>query len=900
MSTITFKKGVLASSIAMILAGVSSQAIAADEAASKINKDEVEIIQVTGIRGSMKENINAKRFSNSVVDVITAEDIGKFPDKNVAESLSRITGVSVSREFGEGEKISIRGAGPKYNRTLLNGQTVASADWFILDEASRSFNYTLLPSVIVKGLEVYKSPTADLDEGSIGGTVILKTRRPLEMDANTVSASIEAQYSEKSGETDPLVDAMYSWKNENESFGILVSAVQQNRTVERQGFEVLGYTDYTSTTDGKDYILPTVMGAPIFKQDRERSTYFATLQYAPTDSLLFTFNAMNSKMDSNNQNSNLLAWVNDQQAAVDNATSISEGGAVLATSDANGRIGYNYINRISSTETNQFHLDVDYETDAFTLNFEVGTTAAEGGTTRETSWEYVTTTADTNGYSYDINGAPNLDFTSTTGTNASDFKAGWIWGGSKPTTDEENFAQLDFDVPVEMGMISSIKTGVKYRSAKRDQGRMAFSWHGPKEITGGGPDSDNYLDHIFDTCPTLADCGINDLGNVTLDSAATGDVTEQIDQNRPVFEDIAFNGLAGVDAGYAISENLAEIWAIEEDTIAVYVDASFEGDSFSGNFGVRYVQTDQASSGYIFSANSWGFNTVNGDWLKPDTLEWVTTDNDYSEFLPSFNLTYDLSDEQLIRFAAARGMSRQNWSDISASETFGSLNTSDPQGSRGNPLLDPTIANQFDISYEWYYSDASMFSAALFFKDIDSLTTKTTVTEPRFNEETGEMVDVDFNMSVNGPGGTIAGLELGLQHDFGGFGIQANYTYTDASADGERDLDVAGSGLIDGVSDHMANLVGYYENDDFGARIMYNYRSEWYKGLHYSGMELYNESFGQLDASFSYNATENVTVTFEAVNITDTEINEYNIEKSRMISTYANGRRFVAGVRVNF
>jgi iron complex outermembrane receptor protein len=898
MSTKTFKKGVLASSIALIIAGgISSQAMAADEVNSA--DKEIEVIQVTGIRGSMKENINAKRFSNSVVDVITSEDIGKFPDKNVAESLSRVTGVSVSREFGEGEKISIRGAGPKYNRTLMNGQTVASADWFILDEASRSFNYTLLPSVIVKGLEVYKSPTADLDEGSIGGTVILKTRRPLDMDANTISASVEAQYSDKSGETDPLVDAMYSWKNENENFGILVSGVQQNRSVERQGFEVLGYTDFTAA-DGQDYILPTVMGAPIFKQDRERSTYFATLQYAPTDSLLFTFNAMTSEMDSNNQNANLLAWVNNQQAAVDNQTSLSPGGAVLATSDAGGQIGYDYINRISSTKTNQFHLDVDYETDAFTLNFEVGTTAAEGGTTRETSWEYVTKAVDTNGYNYDLNGVPNLDFINTTGTTASDFEAGWIWGGSKPTTDEENFAQVDFDIPVEMGMITSIKTGVKYRGAKREQGRMAFSWHGPKEITGGGPDSDNYLDHIFDTCPTLADCGLTDSGNVTLDSVATGDVTEQLAHNRDSFEEIAFVGLNGVDAGYAISENLPEIWAVEEDNLAVYVDASFEGDNFRGNFGVRYVQTDQASSGYEFSANSWGFNTINGDWLKPDTLEWVTTDNDYSEFLPSFNLTYNISDEQLVRFAAARVMSRQNWSDISASETFGSLNTTDPQGTRGNPLLDPTIANQFDVSYEWYYSDASMLSAALFFKDLDSIATKTTVTEDRYNEETEVMVPVDFNMSVNGPGGTIAGIELGLQHDFGGFGIQANYTYTDASADGERDLDVAGSGLIDGVSDHMANLVGYYENDNFGARLMYNYRSDWYKGLHHSGMELYNESFGQLDASFSYNATENVTVTLEAVNISDTEIKEYNIEKSRMVSIYQNGRRFVAGVRVNF
>ena len=162
MSSKTFKKGVLASSIAMVLAGGATPlAMAAEQAADK-KAEATEVIEVRGIRGSLKENINAKRFADSVVDVITAEDIGKFPDKNVAETLSRITGVAVSREFGEGEKISIRGAGPKYNRTLLNGQTVGTADWFILDEANRSFNYTMLPSVIVKGLEVHKSPKAEV------------------------------------------------------------------------------------------------------------------------------------------------------------------------------------------------------------------------------------------------------------------------------------------------------------------------------------------------------------------------------------------------------------------------------------------------------------------------------------------------------------------------------------------------------------------------------------------------------------------------------------------------------------------------------------------------------------------------------------------------------------------
>jgi iron complex outermembrane receptor protein len=162
------------------------------------------------------------------------------------------------------------------------------------------------------------------------------------------------------------------------------------------------------------------------------------------------------------------------------------------------------------------------------------------------------------------------------------------------------------------------------------------------------------------------------------------------------------------------------------------------------------------------------------------------------------------------------------------------------------------------------------------------------------------MVDVDFIQPTNGPGGSITGLELGLQHDFGGFGVSANYTYTDSNADGVRDLTMAGSGLIDGTSEHMANLMGYFETDTFGARIMYNYRSEWYNGLHFNGDELWTDGYGQVDASASYNVTENVSLTLEGINLTDTEVVQYNTEKDRLMSIYANGMRFVAGVRVNF
>jgi len=890
MSSKIFKKGMLASSIALVLAGGATPFAMAAEKAKATDK-ETEVIEVRGIRGSLKENINAKRFADSVVDVITAEDIGKFPDKNVAETLSRITGVAVSREFGEGEKITIRGAGPKYNRTLLNGQTVGTADWFILDEANRSFNYTMLPSVIVKGLEVHKSPTASLDEGSLGGTVVLKTRRPLDMDANTVSISLEAQYSDQSGETDPQISGMYSWKNEEENFGFMVSAVQQDRSIERQGLEVLAWDE----SDDDGFSIPRNIGAPRFLQDRERSTYFATLQYAPSDDLLFTFNALSSEMDVNNQNANLLNFpTGDRASVIANATNVVNG-AVLATSDSDGRAAYNFINRISKTETEQFHLDIDYTADSFVMNFEIGTTAAEGGTLRETSWEYNAMTA---GYDYDLTGTPTVNF----GVDPSDganFTSGWIWGGAKPAEDSEDFAQLDFEIAVDMGVFTEIKTGIKMRSAERSQGRHAYSWHAGADIGGEGnnPQWNGTMWTIFENCPTLADCDLNALGSVNVDVAANGNITNQLSHNRNVMEELAF----GSGAAYAVHDNLGEIWSVEEDILALYVQGDFSGEGFRGNVGVRYVSTEQTSSGYNYSQDSSGLKTINGDWLNPSSLEWVSQENDYSEFLPSFNIAFDVAEDQILRVGAARVMSRQNWQDISGNESMGSLSSTQKNtGTRGNPQLRPTIANQFDLSYEWYYSDASMFSATYFVKDINTLRTSSVDIQERYYDQEDVMVPVEFTQPGNGFGGLIDGLEFSVQHDFGGYGFTANYTYTNTSTDEDRDPTKVGSGLIEGTSQDMLNLSAYYENDTFGARIMYNYRSEWYKGQHFNGDELYNDDFGQWDASANWNFNENVTFTLEAVNLGDEEIKEYNIDKARVMSIYSNGRRFVAGVRINF
>ncbi|GMG86529.1 TonB-dependent receptor [Biformimicrobium ophioploci] len=862
-------------------------------ATQAIAQEAIEEVSVTGIRGSLLDALNTKRDANAVVDAISAEDVGKFPDKNVAESLSRITGVAVSREFGEGEKITIRGQGPDLNRTLLNGQTVATADWFILDNPARSFNYTLLPSTLISGLEVYKSPMASIDEGSIGGTVVVKTHRPLDLDAHAVNVAVESQYSEKSGENDPLLSGQYSWKNDDSTFGVLVSVADQKRSVQREGLEVLGWR---GADDG--YLVPSHIGVAKFEQDRERQTVFASMQAAPTDELTMTLNVLSSEMDSNNQNQNYLLLPNNDRDAIIANSGVSGGNVLQSSVSGTGDIFIDFINRVSSTETESVDFTVEYETDSYSIHAVAGKTDAKGGTYRETSWEYVNTSAD---YAFNLS-SPNV-VTDPLTTDASAFGAGWIWGGEKPTTDEEAFYQFDLDVPVSLGAVTNIKSGVKVRQAERTQSRTVYSWHGPNTLAGNedlAPGWPVYLQYIFDTCPTLADCGLNGAGNVSVDAPASGSLTNQIEQTRNVMETIAFEGLNGVPADFARSLELANNWAVEEDITAFYVQADFEGDSYRGNFGVRYVDTAQTSSGYAYSTDSWGFKTIDRDWLNPSELAWVSEDNDYSEVLPSFNLAYDLDEDRILRVGAARVMARQNWNQLSPFMSFGSLNQEDPKGEMGNPQLKPMLANQFDASYEWYYTDGALFAATFFHKDVDSYLSSRVVTESRYDEQTMTDVDVDFTQRFNGKGGSTNGIELSWQHSFDNFGVQANYTYTDAESDQMRDAAVPGSGLVEGASEHMYNLTGYYEDDRLSARLMYNYRTEWYKGLHFNGDELWNDTFGQWDMSVSYAVTDNISVVFEGVNLTAEEVVEYNTDKDRVMSLYDNGRRYVLGARMSF
>ena len=838
MSTITFKKGVLASSIAMILAGVSSQSMAAEEAAVK--KDEVEIIQVTGIRGSLKASLNGKRFSDAVVDVVTSEDIGKFPDGDVGESLARIPGVTVSRQFGQGQQVSIRGASAQLTRTLLNGHSVASTGWFDQQAIDRSFNYSMLPSEMVGGLEVYKSSQADLVEGGIGGTVIVKTRKPLDLDANSIFASVKGSYGSVSEEVSPEISGLYSWKNDDETFGALVSGAVSNTEYQRNGVE--------TSRNWSGGMAPTT-----FQQERDRTALNVALQYRPTDSLEFGLSLMSLDLSANNANGQLIMFPGEGSCT---QTNPANGNCVVRTK-TNNDLGYGpdgfqsgYFQtwaREASMDSNTVDFDWTYEADAFTFSGRVGNTKSEGGARTALVGEYARNSSHTYG-TWDMTGDQakfNVENKNIPITVLPDNIGIQTWAlGDAPNSDEETYVNLDFDFPVDLGVITAIKTGIRYadHSVKKQgfKGNLAADY-----------DHESTFRPASEYFPGFVSSG----AGFTIPEA-----------NREL---ILADSLAATDS---YTEKKDAYGTVDEENLALYVMGTFSTDGIRGNLGLRYVSTDASSDYYAFNSDGTYSNTISTDTAS------------YNELLPSLNVVMDLAEDVILRTSAAQVISRPNYSDMFATTSLSNLDSTQPNtqvASTGNVALNPFKAFQADIGVEWYFSDDGMMSIAYFMKDVSSFITTRDANNQQIGLEIplyqtspelspcgdGEADCWAVSQSANVSGGSIEGVELQIQDAFdNGFGYSVNYTYADATSPGDNYPD--GNSVFSDSSEHTVNTVGFYEDDNFSARLAYNWRSEyimreapgWY-------MNRLHEAYGTLDFSTTWSATDYLDVTFEAANI---------------------------------
>lgn len=907
----------LAVSVSALALTVAGAAFAQD-AQNDDPGTEVDEVVVTGIRASLQQSLDTKRNADAIVDVVTAEDVGKFPSSNVAEAITIIPGVTIDREFGQGEKVSILGTDPALNRTLLNGQTVASADWFILDQPGRTFNYALLAPQIVGDVQVYKSPEARIDEGSIGGTVIVNTRRPLDTGMTTFAGAVTSLYNDRSEENDIQASGLFSWKNQDRTFGVLLAAQHAKDFLRRDGVQSYGtvrasdYLPSTTTTNwwatgptcvgscaatlaaNPDAVGLNALAASYFEQERVRDSYMLALQWQPTDQLDINFDVLRIDASYDNTNQSMFAFQGNQWNALANLNDLTVVDGIITQASFTRALSVLDVQyREAAMTSDSYRLQADWTGERLDLSAQVGYTEAAGGTQRQLFGEFL----NWSDYTVDISGAPGRPGVVTYDTNIMDnpnafaFDGGWGagdpsvgpagwnsgWGGnvvSKPTTDEERYAQFDGGYVLD-GVIEKILFGYKYRDHETDQ-RMSgvsipvfdttpdnTSLFNPRQVPS------NYLDG-FDVNDQMRNRFVID-GASMVDYLVSGGYLQpwQTAPEVTVFGNAEFT---------------AQNWNIQEEAQAVYGQANFNTGNVRGNVGLRYVKTESDSGGYTcVNQTATGCGVTEADW------EWVVASKSYDNWLPSANVIIDLADDLVLRLAGAKVIARPDFADMS---NYFWLSDQILTGGGGNPNLEPYESMNLNASLEWYFSPDAILAAEVFHKDIDNYILLATAPEDHFNQAQQMVTTYQISRPVNAGSAKVKGISLAYQQNIAwGFGLLANYTYVDAEADSGAPLPFN--------SEHQLNISPFYENGPFQARLGYSWRSEYFTGVDRAN-NMYVDDYANLDASASWAFNDRFALTVAGQNLLDSEYYSYADTIALPRGVYRSGRKLMATISAKF
>ena len=347
----TQRSTLLAAAVTLALSGTTAPVFAAQSTSG----EQIEEIIVSGIRGSLRESLDTKREANAVVEAVTAEDLGEFPNTNVAEAMTQIPGVAIDRRFGQGERVSIDGTDPSLNLTYLDGHPVAQSIWLFGEQPNRGFDQTQIASEIIGKIEIYKSPEARLPEGSLGGTVLMHTRKPLELEANTVSLTGGLNYNDQAEDEKPTFSGLYSWKDSAETWGVTVAAQHYEEQVDRQGSEIFGYVPASTfanvTGVDPNAQVPNFVNAAWFQQERERDSVAVNLQLKPSDALEFNLSGLYIKEDFANYNQSMYNFLSLRADEVDELTVGADGIVTGGHSGPNSFVFYDNNVRASKPTT---------------------------------------------------------------------------------------------------------------------------------------------------------------------------------------------------------------------------------------------------------------------------------------------------------------------------------------------------------------------------------------------------------------------------------------------------------------------------------------------------------------------------------------------------------------------
>lgn len=961
--TKTQRKMLMVGAAATALTLGNQQALAQESIANQTEVAEVEdrrfdTIVVTGIRKSLADSASIKRNADGVVDAISAEDIGKFPDTNLAESLQRITGVSIDRSNGEGNQVSVRGFGPRFNLVTLNGRQMPKASTQADVNVNRGFNFRELSSEVVSGVEVMKTGRANVASGGIGSTININTARPFDIGTQKISLGVKGVVdttNQVGDDVTPEIVGLYSNVFLDGKLGILVSAAHAERNSRSEQVKIDGWvrddgTTYTGVdTSGIDrsinptgtFFIPRNYVLNVGDHDRQRQNYQAVVQFKPTEKLTATLDYTGSRFEDDFDELETSFWFDSDSGTTGAADA---NGTVVRPRHNDHRLNFGGLSKVTTIEGDSFGANLEWEaTDDLTFEFDYHNSVSKsqpGGGLGE-----VLTVLSGNTFDVDIgvdmagNDIPN------TIVDDSRVPGGTAYAFSALTADVSVGRGRQIENTVEQAQIS----GVWENSENNGFKRLNFGA--------------SYTNYEYDDFNRFWFAVVNtvDISGFPVEFVPRGDVAsdfsgqETLFQNRAIYNVDGLNSLvdASIDFDNVESGFPPFFSSVTEETLSAYLSGDFEAE-FHGlpidvNAGVRIEKTE--TTGSSTSNLPRGLRHLTNESLEQiaaDGADIETNTADYTEFLPNIDAKLNFTDSLLARLSYSRTITRSNLEDLAPGTVITNTRPSSGTGvsdgiftaRQGDTSLLPYSSNNIDASVEWYYGDegkfgageGSYFSIGYFSKDVQNFigtqvfertinsSLGTPITDPSASPRPGcpdstgntpacesqpgdPVATFDVVATSNLGSAKVDGFEVNLQHLIGdtGFGFIANATFVDSDAKyniNSLEQTVALPGLSD-----SANLVAFYDKNGFQVRAAYNWRDEFLlqtNQFHSPDEPVFTEVYGQLDLSGSYEINDNFTVFLEALNVTEEGIYQHGRYENQFLRAEAYGARYNFGVRASF
>jgi TonB-dependent receptor len=950
-----------AESKANVALGTAKELVSPTE--NEIKKSETEVIEVYGIRGSLIKSIAIKRTSINVVDAISAEDIGKLPDDNIADALSRISGITVNRDenTGQAQSINVRGLSGDFIVTTLNGRKLATTN------AGRNFHYDVLSSGIINTVEVAKSPLAHMTAGGIGATVDIKTVRPLDKTETEFILKVDDSYQDLAEKHNPKF-SIYSNYNFDDTFGVaagIIYAESGSRSDQVNRWNInRDLTAKGTTSEGEPFEVTADMYAGMNftngTTDNESLSANLALQWRPTDALDITFDGLYSTFDQSYVGSSIAlssdqplypnhgVWTDMQinpdtftpRWGVDEFDSDGDGDVDEFLTRVDGVTGApvygGLVDRMTiddifvtdlknnarnrNTTTESYGLNLTYFYDDLILDFDISHSKAINENQGDNYDMVVRSLIQGARFDYRTeNRMPDIILSQQLDANA-DWGAHYNRMFGEGSEDQVDAASLDVEWSPYIEHVSAIKFGVGVTRQSKETDTYISQPGGSTTFRNGTivgvPITDQTMlmnKGNFSLLQIPSDI----MNNSTTDnylSNMPGNFPRQwasYDVNKLLdfYSSVSPEAVALMQA----QKDSNQTFNIEETVFHAYVEGDFQWEfnnhTLDLNIGGRLIEIDIDAEGKSQRADR-----IARDFLGAPISEFYATETKLLKeahqhyFLPSLTLNWKLYDDYVIKFATAKTVSRPSLEQMRPYESIfasASLQENGNTITRSNPALQPYEATSAELSFEWYFSEIGALTAGFFYKDIEGFVS---------NDTSFEMID-DWQFQVTMPinneqNSIIKGMEFLWQQSLDdilpdmleGFGFSANYTYTDTS-NGDTNILGWDVGFV-GMSESSYNFQVFYETENFGTRIAIQHRDGYlqWATTSYTDRDDYVPESQFVTWSMSYDFSTSIGMTASINNLTNESNDTVKKELwgNDLRSLSYNGRTYNVGLKLTF